>query len=56
LVTVVDVVGVWAVAAAREEDLVQPLVWAVGMEESFGAVPFTLHGAEDMPRLTGLTP
>lgn len=45
-----------AVAVVSEEGLARVLVWAVGMEEAFGAVPFTRHGVEDMPRPTDLTP
>jgi hypothetical protein len=47
---------VWAAAVVPEEGLARVLVWAAGMEEAFGAVPFTQHGVEDMPRLTGLIP
>jgi len=49
---------VWgeAGAAVSEEGLARALVRAVGMEEAFGAVPFTRHGVEDMPRPTGRTP
>ncbi len=46
----------WAEAVVSEEGLAWVLVWAVGMEEAFGAVPFTRHGVEDMPQPTGRTP
>jgi len=46
----------WAEAVVSEEGLARVLVWAVGMEKAFGAVPFTRHGVEDMPRPTGRTP
>ena len=53
---VLAMAGVWAGAAVSEEGLARVLVWAVGMEEAFGAGLFTRHGVEDMPRPTGLTP
>ena len=57
-VEVLAMAEVWgeAGAAVSEKGLARVLVWAVGLEEAFGAVPFPPHGVEDMPRPTGLTP
>ena len=49
---------VWgeAGAAVSEEGLARISVWAVAMEEAFGAVPFIQRGDRDTPRPTGLIP